>query len=173
MASGFKIISGGQNGADRIALEVAQEFGIPTGGTAPKGFRTSKGYDVSLRYAFHLKESKSWSYPSRTMQNVDDADATLIFQSRDSTGTKKTLGYCMTGKWVCPKRIPPIQPHRPYIIVDLLAPNANEMIEKVQGFIREKVQTTLNVAGHTNVDGCEWNMLLRTFLRQVLVPFKH
>jgi hypothetical protein len=35
-----KVISGGQTGVDRIALEVARECEVPTGGTAPRGFLT-------------------------------------------------------------------------------------------------------------------------------------
>ena len=44
-----KIISGGQTGADQIGLEVALSLGIPTGGTAPKGFITETGPNYKLR----------------------------------------------------------------------------------------------------------------------------
>lgn len=51
-----KVISGGQTGADRAALEAAAKLGVPTGGWAPPGFLTSRGKDFALRDQFHLKE---------------------------------------------------------------------------------------------------------------------
>ena len=36
----MKIISGGQTGVDRLALDVAKSLNIATGGTAPKGYLT-------------------------------------------------------------------------------------------------------------------------------------
>ena len=38
-----KIISGGQTGVDQAALRAAKACGIPTGGWAPKGWRTEDG----------------------------------------------------------------------------------------------------------------------------------
>lgn len=60
-----KIISGGQTGADRGGLEAARTLGIPTGGTAPRGYLTETGPDESLR-EFGLTESKSSAYVVRT-----------------------------------------------------------------------------------------------------------
>jgi hypothetical protein len=53
-----KIISGGQTGADRAALDVAIEYGIPHGGWVPRGRKTEDGR-LSERY--HLKEIQSIS----------------------------------------------------------------------------------------------------------------
>ena len=70
-----KIISGGQTGADRAALDVAINFGISHGGWIPKGRRTEAG---TLPDKYKLKEMSSSSYPKRTEQNVIDSDGTLI-----------------------------------------------------------------------------------------------
>ena len=40
---GFKIISGGQTGVDRVALDVSLELGIPCGGWCPKGRKAEDG----------------------------------------------------------------------------------------------------------------------------------
>ena len=44
-----KIISGGQTGADRAALDVAIEFHIPHGGWIPKGRRTENGNEELMQ----------------------------------------------------------------------------------------------------------------------------
>ena len=53
------VISGGQSGADRAALEAARDLGINTGGWAPESFKTTSGTDLSLRDTFKLKELKA------------------------------------------------------------------------------------------------------------------
>ncbi|MGM9508816.1 YpsA SLOG family protein [Larkinella sp. GY13] len=85
-----KLISGGQTGVDQIGLEVARSLGIPTGGTAPKGYKTETGPNLEL-IAFGLVESHSASYPVRTRQNVLDSDGTVVFGDPESGGTKLTI----------------------------------------------------------------------------------
>ena len=87
-----KVISGGQTGVDRLGLEVAKVLGIPTGGTAPKGFKTEKGTDLTLR-DFGLVESRHVGYIARTEQNVLDADATVIYGDPTSSGSKLTIQF--------------------------------------------------------------------------------
>lgn len=88
-----KIISGGQTGADREALNFAVAIGLETGGTAPKGWRTEKGPAPNLAY-YGLVESDSSEYAVRTRQNVKDSDVTLWF------GNCNTAGYGCT-KFAC------------------------------------------------------------------------
>ena len=78
-----KIISGGQTGADRAALDVAIELGIPYGGWIPKGRITEKG---SLPQKYRLQEMPTDSYARRTEQNVIDSDGTLIIARGKLTG---------------------------------------------------------------------------------------
>ena len=78
-----KIISGGQTGADRAALDVAIKLSIPHGGWIPKGRKTEDG---TLSEKYKLKEMTTASYPKRTEQNVIDSDGTLIFARGKLTG---------------------------------------------------------------------------------------
>lgn len=78
-----KIISGGQTGADRAALDVALKFGIFHGGWIPKG---RKAEDGLLPEIYRLKEMPTDSYPARTEQNVIDSDGTLIIARGHLTG---------------------------------------------------------------------------------------
>jgi hypothetical protein len=89
-----KVISGGQTGADAIALEIAHELGIPTGGTAPKGYRTEIGPNYYLRDVFNLKESTFEGYTDRTRQNILDADLTVVFGDIESPGSRLTINLC-------------------------------------------------------------------------------
>jgi len=78
-----KIISGGQTGADRAALDVAIKLSIPHGGWIPKG---RKAEDGPLPEIYKLKEMPTDSYPARTEQNVIDSDGTLIIARGKLTG---------------------------------------------------------------------------------------
>ena len=78
-----KIISGGQTGADRAALDVALKLGIPHGGWIPKG---RKAEDGPLPEIYKLKEMPTDSYGARTEQNVIDSDGTLIIARGKLTG---------------------------------------------------------------------------------------
>jgi Circularly permutated YpsA SLOG family len=71
-----RIVSGGQTGADRAALDVALECGIPIGGWVPKG-RLAEDGRIPDRYV-GLVETRSPDPAVRTARNVRDSDATLI-----------------------------------------------------------------------------------------------
>ena len=89
-----KIISGGQTGADQGGVMGAKEWGCPTGGTAPRGFRTSNGPEPTLEKSFGLSEDGSPQYQPRTRRNVIDSDITLIFGNDNSAGCKLTKRFC-------------------------------------------------------------------------------
>lgn len=78
-----KIISGGQSGVDRAALDAAIRMGIPHGGWIPKGRRTEEG---PLPDAYQLEEMETENYADRTEKNVVDADGTLIISRGTPTG---------------------------------------------------------------------------------------
>jgi len=78
-----KIISGGQTGAGRAALDVAIELDIPHGGWIPKGRKTEDGI---LPDKYRLKEMPTASYPKRTEQNIIDSGGTLIISHGKLTG---------------------------------------------------------------------------------------
>ncbi|MEX2171624.1 MAG: putative molybdenum carrier protein [Pirellulales bacterium] len=86
----FEIISGGQTGADRAALDVAIALGLPHGGWCPCG-RMAEDGPIDGRY--NLQETPSTNYAQRTEWNVRDSDATVVFSARRNVagGTALTL----------------------------------------------------------------------------------
>jgi len=70
-----RIVSGGQTGVDRAALDVALELGLACGGWCPKG-RLAEDGRIPERYP--LLETPSDDYPQRTEWNVRDSDGTLV-----------------------------------------------------------------------------------------------
>ena len=85
------IISGGQTGADRAALDFAIKMEIPHGGWIPKG-RLAEDGPLSSKYS--LKETRTKSYFKRTEQNVIDSDATLIlFHGKLTGGSRATKEF--------------------------------------------------------------------------------
>lgn len=86
-----KIVSGGQTGADRAALDVAIELSIPHGGWCPRGRRAEDG---AIDDRYQLTEMDSDDYSARTKQNVIDSDATLILYGEELEG-----GTLMTARY--------------------------------------------------------------------------
>lgn len=70
-----KIVSGGQTGVDRAALDAALAHEVPVGGWCPRGRRAEDG-PIPERYP--LQETPSEAYEQRTAWNVRDSDGTLI-----------------------------------------------------------------------------------------------
>ena len=78
-----KIISGGQTGVDRAALDVAMRMGIAHGGWIPKGRLAEDG---SLPLHYQLQEMPTEADDARTEKNVIDSDGTLIISRGRPTG---------------------------------------------------------------------------------------
>lgn len=124
-----RVVSGGQTGVDRAALDVAMALGIPCGGWCPKGRKAEDGV-LDARYP--LRETPSDGYVERTTWNVRDSDGTLILtRSALSGGTAQTVEDA--------RRL-----GKPHLVVDLSRPLP---IEAVRGWIRTNRIRVLNVAG--------------------------
>jgi len=113
----MKIISGGQTGVDRAALDVAIERGLPWGGWCPKGgwaedFQQPPG--VLPKYP-HLKETPLPNPVQRTEWNVRDSDATLIIT--DAQGLQVSIGTRRAHRWAR-------QHGKPELVVDATDPAA-------------------------------------------------
>jgi len=70
-----KIVSGGQTGVDRAALDAAMAHDVPVGGWCPQGRRAEDG---PIPDCYPLRETPSVEYRQRTAWNVRDSDGTLI-----------------------------------------------------------------------------------------------
>jgi len=142
----MKVISGGQTGADRTALEIARELGIPTGGYAPLGWRTDAGPDPSLA-EFGLIETRFPSYPLRTRLNVRFSHGTVIFGNIESAGCVCTENACLTY-------------NRPYL--------TNPTVEELVSWVREGRIGILNVAGNRKRTNPEIEGIVRAVLKPAL-----
>ena len=88
----IKIISGGQTGVDRAALDTAIELDLEHGGFCPKGRFAEDGVILNK---YNLTELNNSQYLMRTFENVQASDGTLIIhQGKVSGGTLKTKDYC-------------------------------------------------------------------------------
>lgn len=78
-----KIISGGQTGVDRAALDAARQFDIAIGGWCPRGRLAEDG---SITGIYPLSETPSKDYVQRTTWNVRDSDGTLVLHAGTMAG---------------------------------------------------------------------------------------
>lgn len=127
-----KIISGGQTGTDRAALDFAIKFDIPHGGWIPKGRKTEDG---PLPEFYRLQEIPDPSYTQRTEKNVLDSDGTLIISRGDLTG-----GSQYTGKMA-------IYHQRPWLHIDLNKTPPFSAGKIIRDWIKINKIEVLNVAG--------------------------
>lgn len=124
-----RIVSGGQTGVDRAALDVALRLGIPCGGWCPRGRRAEDGR-IPERYPLH--ETPSADYAQRTEWNVRDSDATLILYRGRLTG-----GSALTSRLAAKYR-------RPCLEIDLASPLEAGAI---RAWLRGNGVRVVNVAG--------------------------
>ena len=127
-----KIVSGGQTGADRAALDSAIELGVPHGGWLPKGRKAEDG-PLSMRY--QLKELRSGGYPKRTEMNVLDSDGTLIFSHGKLSGGSK-LTRTLARRF-----------NRPLLHINLDRVPFQEAVDQTKQWAADHSIRVLNVAG--------------------------
>lgn len=127
-----RIISGGQTGADRAALDAAREVGCPHGGWLPEG---RKAEDGPLPSCYELRELRSRSYKKRTEQNVIDSDGTLICSHGELSG-----GSLLTQNFAH-------KHDRPCLHLDFTLLSPGEALVIVTAWIRQNRIGVLNVAG--------------------------
>ena len=149
----MKIISGGQTGVDRAALDVAIDFGIPCGGWCPKGRRSEDG---TIPDKYPMQETPSPHYEERTEWNVRDSDGTLIL-----TIGKPTGGTALTIEFAT-------KHDRPCLVVDLNEPVNPASVAK--WIIQEKI-SILNDAGPRGSSNPQIYGLAVDLLKQALRCF--
>lgn len=129
----MKIISGGQTGVDRAALDAALDLGLDIGGWCPQRGRCEDM--IAIHYPpYSLAVTPSSSYAQRTEWNVRDSDATLLLTLQPGLrgGTLKTWRYTVVHG----------RPVTVYVLGDPKAPPAT-----LQNWVRKHNIYCLNVAG--------------------------
>lgn len=155
----LKIVSGGQTGVDRGALQAAMDLGLEWGGWAPKGWRAENGTIPPL-YRTNMREHASANYLGRTRRNVVDSHATLIVTNTYplSGGTLKTRFFCQ-------------EVMRSHFVVSL---GEADVVGKVQRWlgqffcVEHPVPFVLNVAGPRESKAGGIQKRTRAFLSDVL-----
>jgi len=127
-----KIISGGQTGADRAALDFAIAHNIPHGGWCPKGRKAEDGV-ISSRY--QLNEMATGDYLKRTKQNIADSDATLILNCGELVGgSLRTMQFAQ-------------QLNKSFMVVQLDRDDLDNQIKETCNWAHAICGGNLNVAG--------------------------
>jgi hypothetical protein len=146
-----KIVSGGQTGADRTALDWAIGRGIEHGGWCPAARRAEDGV-IPERYS--LWQTPSRDYRQRTKWNVRDSDATLII----TPSPNLTGGSLFTQE--CARNL-----SRPYLHVY----PGTMWRERVRVFVETNPIRVLNVAGPRASSAKN----METFVHEVLDQMLH
>ncbi len=126
-----KIITGGQTGVDRAAMDFAVEKKLDYGGYCPKGRIAEDGF-IDKKY--NLTEADSNEYSIRTKKNIIISDAVLIIIKNGvyGEGTKLTKDLCL----MYDKR---------FLLIDIVD-NQEYNIKTLKDFILDV--SVLNVAGN-------------------------
>jgi hypothetical protein len=127
-----QIISGGQTGVDRSALDAAIARGMKTGGWCPAD-RSAEDGMIPPQYP--LQPAPKPGNRERTLRNVLDSDGTLILYFATLVGgTQETLRFC-------------IELQRPYLLVDASEVPPAQAAERTKAFVVQQQIEVLNVAG--------------------------
>lgn len=145
-----RLVSGGQTGVDRAALDAARECGLGLGGWCPRGRRAEDG---RVPDAYPLRETRTADYRERTRRNVLTSDATLVLtRGMPTGGTAYTLGVARRAD-------------KPSLVIDLDDPPA---FETVRGWLAANHVAALNVAGPRESLQPGIHEQARAFLRRLL-----
>lgn len=128
----LKIISGGQTGVDRAALDVALTHGIDCGGWCPAGRLDEFG---KIPHRYPIQELKNAGFAERTLQNVKHSDGTLVIYSGELRGgTEQTVRFC-------------VELDRPHQLIDASKVAAQDAAKLIADFVQKNTINILNVAG--------------------------
>jgi len=145
-----KIVSGGQTGVDRGALDAALFLGVACGGWCPRGRLAEDG---PIDETYPLTETASSRYSERTERNVVDSDATLILcTGTPSGGTRLTVSVAKKHS-------------RPFLVAD---PRRDEAFDAVSSWLDSLNVAVLNVAGPRESGSPGIGRAARDFMEKVL-----
>lgn len=124
-----RVVSGGQTGVDRAALDAALQLALPCGGWCPQGRRAEDG---SVPDAYPMRETATADYAERTELNIRDSDGTLILSRLPLTG-----GTALTRRMA--RKL-----GRPLLVIDLWQ---LPLVDPVEPWLDAHRIRILNVAG--------------------------
>jgi len=127
-----QVISGGQTGADRAALDFAIEHNIPYDGRVPKGRLAEDG---PIPETYQLQEMPTGDYSKRTEQNVLDSEGTLIVSHGMLAGGSAVTKYLASLN------------HKPCLHTDLDTLSIEEAAFLIKFWTNYHDMRVLNVAG--------------------------
>jgi len=150
-----KIISGGQTGVDRAALDLAIQIDLPHGGWVPKGRRAEDGLIPST---YGLREIPTTDYPTRTEQNVLGSDGTLIISRGPLTGGSK-LTRALAEKH-----------RRPCLHIDIGRTTPFSAVQAIKDWATDHRIRVLNVAGPRASEDSEIYRDSKRLLESAVLP---
>lgn len=160
------VVTGGQTGVDRAAMDVALELNLPLKGWCPRGRLAEDGL-INSKYA--LQETPTAEYSQRTEWNVRDSDGTLILCLGDPEGgTQLTIDFARLYKkpWLLLQL-----PEQGWREVEGASDLAVQMMQQFSTWINVHGIKLLNIAGHRE-SYCPGQVYARTsaLLRYLLSP---
>jgi Circularly permutated YpsA SLOG family len=151
------IVSGGQTGVDRAALDAAITLGVPYGGWCPKGgwaedLPTPPG--VRALYS-GLRETPERAPEQRTEWNVRDADRLMVLTDAEGLSVSKGTARALD----CAESL-----GKPHTVIDVDAPDA---LAQARAWLGDKAEGTLCIAGPRESEAPGISAKARAFLEQL------
>jgi Circularly permutated YpsA SLOG family len=128
----LKVISGGQTGVDRAALDVALRHEIECGGWCPAGRLDEVG---KIPDHYPIQELQGGGFTERTLKNVKDSEGTVvIYPGKLEGGTEQTVRFC-------------IELNRPHQLLDASKISPDDAAKLIRDFVLKNKIDILNFAG--------------------------
>lgn len=154
------IISGGQTGVDRAALDAATVLGIPYGGWCPKGgWAEDYGTPPGVRAVYpDLRETPERTPDQRTEWNVRDAGRLMVLTDGEGLSVSKGTARALD----CAESL-----GKPHVVIDVDAPDG---LAQARAFLEEQAGGMLCIAGPRESEAPGIYAKARAFLSALLAP---